>query len=61
MRAIDLLFSLAYMRILKIIIKCFVSQYEITLEEEPYTVAMPDVQSSLNVRSDSLHDEILIR
>ena len=61
MRAIDLLFSLAYMRILKIIIKCFVSQYEIALEEDFYTVAMPDVQSSLNVRSDSLHDEILIR
>ena len=34
MRAIDLLFFLAYMRILKVIIKCFVSQYEITLEEE---------------------------
>ena len=48
------------MRILQII-KCFVSQYEITLEEEPNTVAKPDVQSSLNVRSDSLHDEILIR
>ena len=46
MRAIDLLFSLAYMHILEIIIKYFVSQYEIPLEEEPYTVAMPDVQSS---------------
>ena len=45
MRAILIFFSLAYVRILKIIIECFVSQYEITLEEQPYTVAMPDVQT----------------
>ena len=61
MRANYLLFLLAYMRIFKIIIKYFVSQYEITLDDEPYTVAMPNVKSSLNLRIDSLHDEILIR
>ena len=34
-----------------------------TLEEEPNTRAKPDVQSNLStcIRSDSLHDEILIR
>ena len=65
MRAIDLLLSLAYMYIFKIIIECtcFVSRkfpIVITLEEEPYTMATPDVQSTLNVRCNSLHDEILI-
>ena len=32
----------------------------ITLEEERYSVAMPDVQLSYNVRRDSLQDEIFI-
>ena len=53
MRAIDLLLSLAYVCTFKII-KGFVSQYKKILlfpfEKEPSTVAMSDVQSSLNLR-----------
>ena len=52
MRAINLLLSLAYMCIFKIIIKFkSISNFPIviTLEVEPYPVAKPDVQSSLNV------------
>ena len=64
MRAIDLLLSLAY--IFEIIIKSFVSQCQNFVVWEHCTwgrtlMAMPDVQSSLNVRCDSLQDEIYIR
>ena len=62
MRAIDLLLSFAY--IFEIIIKCFVSQYHNSSCWKTWggtLVAMTDIQSSLNIRCDSLHDEVFIR